>query len=71
MLEVEVALHATVVSVDFCRWEESKIEQGQIVKQLSFNDDWRDKCKYITFLISPIIEMISYQNSNFPSLGEI
>lgn len=71
MIEVQEALHAMVVCVDWGRWLEAKTNEGKKVKQMALSDHWLGGVKYGVSFVATVMEVIRYVDTNSPSLREI
>jgi hypothetical protein len=69
MLEVQSTLQAMVVTPDWSRWAESKIDEGKKIRLQILDNDWWIDCGYLVSLLHPIVEVIRYIDTS-PSLGE-
>ncbi|XP_057840716.2 uncharacterized protein LOC131050532 [Cryptomeria japonica] len=60
-----------VVNPEWGRWRESNSIGGKSVKQKILDDNWWSTMRYVCSIISPIVDVIRYADTDSPSLGEI
>ncbi|XP_059076562.1 uncharacterized protein LOC131039617 [Cryptomeria japonica] len=71
MLEVHDPLQLMVVNPEWTRWRESNSTEGKSTKQKILDDNWWSTVRYLFSIISPIVDVIRYADTDSPSLGEI
>lgn len=71
MVEVHASLQAIVVSQERNEWSKSKSMQAKKIREKILNDDWWSDCRYVVYFTTPIVELIRYEDSDSPTLGEV